>query len=36
MDEKMDEQLISDYEIVNPAFMSLSGLQRYWKKFRQT
>jgi glyoxylase-like metal-dependent hydrolase (beta-lactamase superfamily II) len=35
-DEKMDEQLISDYEIVNPAFMSLSGLQRYWKKFRQT
>jgi hypothetical protein len=28
----LDEEAIQDYEIADPAFMSVNGLARYWKK----
>ena len=31
----LDERTIQDYEIADPAFMSVNGLARYWKKHIQ-
>lgn len=31
--EGLDEEMVKDYEQANPAFMSVAGLSRYWRKF---
>jgi hypothetical protein len=33
-DEGIPEELHAAYQIVNPPFISVAGIQRYWKKFR--
>jgi glyoxylase-like metal-dependent hydrolase (beta-lactamase superfamily II) len=33
---KMDEHAKKDYDLANPLGMSADGLQRYWRKYRQT
>ena len=33
-DEGIPEELLAAYQIVNPPFISVAGIQRYWKKFR--
>ena len=32
--EGVSEDLIRDYEVANPSWMSTYGIQRYWKKYR--
>ena len=32
--ERVQPELIEEYELANPSWMSSHGIQRYWKKFR--
>jgi glyoxylase-like metal-dependent hydrolase (beta-lactamase superfamily II) len=33
--EGLDPEMLGPYEAANPSWMSSSGIQRYWRKFRQ-